>query len=224
MLEVCSEFPSLTAEWAPQLTIPGFGGELEKVFEEEYQENCRECVEQARLSPRFGTGTTHDGRPPVCDKTWALRHPEFGGYESTYIANAYFGGEMWGPHPSPYEHADHLFWLLSAKSDWLPERIKAYLLRGHARWGTWVWYGFSLDRCMWPTSGKLWWALSAKRSKSIRWTREMRDDLLQRAKQARETLALPETPDELTNRFHNSGIIPEYVDEKLERAELRKRK
>jgi hypothetical protein len=229
LLEVCSEFPSLTAEWAPQLTIPGSGGELETVLEEEYQKNCREGVERARLSPRFGTDTTTDGRSPVCDETWALRDPEFGGYEPSYIANAYFGGQMFGPHPSPYEHADHLFWLLSVKSDWLTERVHVYLLRGHARWGVWVWHRYALggeNRGVWPTFGRLFEALSGKkkRSKSIRWTREIRDDVLHRAKQARETLALPETPDELTNRFCDSGIIAEYLDGESERVERRKRK
>jgi hypothetical protein len=135
LLEICSEFPGLTVEWAPQLTIRGFGGELEAALEDEYQENCRECVKRAQVSPGFGTGITTDGRSPVCDETWALRHPEFGRYEPALVANAYFGGGMFGPHPSLHEHADHLFWLLSVKSDWLPERVHAYLLRGHARWG-----------------------------------------------------------------------------------------
>jgi hypothetical protein len=37
---------------------------------------------------------------------------------------------MFGPQVSQFEEADHLFWLLSKKSDWLPGAIHKYLLSG----------------------------------------------------------------------------------------------
>lgn len=218
LLEVCRDFPSLTVEWAPQLTIRGFGGELEAVLESEYRKSCREYAEQARMSPRFGTGTTTDGSPPACGAAWALRHPTFGHYDAPQVASAYFGAEIFGPHPSPYEHADHLFWLLSSKSKGLPRRVHSYLLLGHARWGVWVWgrdASFVDNQGAWPTNGKVFQALTSNRrgSKPVKWTHEMNDDLLHCADAARQTLELSETAQELTRRFHDSGIVMSYLDE-----------
>src|SRR5262249_1494952 len=111
LIEVCCEFPDLTAEWAPQLIIQGFGGELEEVFDNEYHKDCKKRAAMERRSPGFGSDITTAHTSPACDERWALRHPNFGGYEPVYIANAFFSGQMWGPHPALYEQADHLFWL-----------------------------------------------------------------------------------------------------------------
>lgn len=223
LLEMCLEFPSLAAEWAPQLTIPGLGGELEPTFESEYLKDRRKFAEQARISPGFGTANTTNGRPPACDETWALRHPEFGHYDPATIANAYFGGQMFGPRPSPHEHADHLFWLLSVRSEWLPARVRNFLLHGHARWGVWVWgeytQGGGKNR-QWSTSGRLFDALGKLKgvTKPLKWTRDMSDDLLRRANETCEKLGLPDAPGELVSRFHHYGIVAEYLTAKAERA------
>lgn len=41
LLEVCQQYPLLTAEYAPQLTIPNFGGDLEETFEAAFLKSCR---------------------------------------------------------------------------------------------------------------------------------------------------------------------------------------
>jgi hypothetical protein len=39
LLETCMDFPDLIAEYAPQLTIRGFGRPLEETFEAQYQKS-----------------------------------------------------------------------------------------------------------------------------------------------------------------------------------------
>jgi len=118
--ETCSMYPALLAEYAPQLTIPGFGGEFEEAFRAGYRKSCEKCKRIAKNNPKFGSALTLDGNPPLCDEEWALRSPTFGNYEPAYVADAYFSGEMFGPPVSPHEHSEHLFWLLSTASNWLP--------------------------------------------------------------------------------------------------------
>lgn len=107
LFETSSTFPRLTAEYAPQLTIPGFGGDLEPRFEEVFRESCAKTKSQTR----------------ICEVEWALRHPNLGGYEPREISHAYFSGGMFGPTVSPYDHSQHLMWLLSSASKWLPHRF-----------------------------------------------------------------------------------------------------
>ena len=121
LFETCREFPTLTAEYAPQLTIPGMGGELEATFDEQY----RECL----------------AKHEYCDGEWVFRHPTFGDYDSVHVAREYFGAGMFGPEVSPYHEFDHALWLMSEASDWLPPRIHDYLLDGLANWISWAWGG-----------------------------------------------------------------------------------
>lgn len=211
----------------PQLTIAGFGGELEKSFEREYLKDCQKSLEQTRISPTFGTANTTMGQSPACDQIWALRHPNFGYYDPSIVANSYFGGQMFGPHPSPHKHADHLFWLLSVRSAWLPERVHEFLVRGHARWGVWLWGDYMPDGNAsnnWTTSGRLCDALQnfAGTAKSFKWRDDIKDDLLRRAERACQTLKLPEAPQELVASFHNQNILAEYLAKKAERASWHK--
>lgn len=108
LLETCRTYPRLVAEYAPQLTISGFGGPLESVFEDEFQKS---------LTSWGGANGVAEER---CAEEWILRHPEFCGNTEYAVAYAYFSAGMFGPEVRLHEHADYLFWLLSPASRWLP--------------------------------------------------------------------------------------------------------
>jgi hypothetical protein len=145
LFETCMDFPDLLVEYAPQLTIPGLEGDLKEVIEKEYRKSCAEAKRRAQNST-LGSALTANQKSPLCDEEWALRHPKFGNHEPASVANAYFSGSMFGPVVSPYEHADHAFWLLSSASSWLPEKIHSYLLKGMAEWHVWPWGYVSFDK------------------------------------------------------------------------------
>jgi len=130
LFDACSWYPDLTAEYAPQLTIPGFGEELEPVFQRAYQESV--CKHQKLRDEKsvFGSSVTTSGLPPVSDEEWIFRDSAFSEYKPDHVAYAYFHSEMFGPPVSPFEEADHLFWLLSQSSSWLPDRIHEALIQG----------------------------------------------------------------------------------------------
>ncbi len=130
LFEICLSYPSLLAEYAPQLTIPGFGGDLEKMIEEEYVKSCEKGIQDRAHKSICGSALTTNNNCPLCDVEWALRHPNFADYEPVYITEAYFMSDMFGPEVSPYEHTEHAFWLLSDASLWLPEKIRSFLIEG----------------------------------------------------------------------------------------------
>ena len=100
--QICKMYPNLLKEYAPQLTIPSFGAEFEDLFKEVSKEAFN------RLHPK-GVKIKENH---FCTEEWALMEPDFGGYDSVTLAEAYFSGGMFGPEVSPYEHTDHLVWLL----------------------------------------------------------------------------------------------------------------
>lgn len=99
LFETCNTYPKLIAEYAPQLTISGFGGDLEPIIESEYQESC--ARRGTPRDPLSGAGLTKTKKPPLCDNEWALRHPAFGDYEAPYVTCEYFTGGIFGP-TAPY--------------------------------------------------------------------------------------------------------------------------
>jgi len=145
LYETCLTYTRLIAEYAPQLTMNGFGGDLEGNFEEEYTKSLQKGIKQRKENSTQGSALTTDGKSPECDEEWALRHKEFGFYQSVYIAEAYFHGGMFGPRVSPFYDAEHLFWLLSSQSDWLTVEIKPFLLDGMIKSNRWTW-GYSTDK------------------------------------------------------------------------------
>ncbi len=205
LFETCEEFPELLAEYAPQLTIAGFGGALEPTFEAVYRASCEKAAQRRR-------STTHESMPggderqSLCDTVWALRHPLFGNYRSSYIANAYFSGEIFGPPVSPYEHAEHLFWLLSSASDWLPRHIHDKLLEGMADWGVWIWTdGKHGDDEITRDALLNSMTAAAEGGKSFIWSEAAKEDTMRRIRFAIDTLQLPDSPETIFERFmsHN---------------------
>jgi hypothetical protein len=226
LLETCETFPWLTAEYAPQLTIPGMGGELEPVFEKEYRESLAKHEEMRSANSNEGSALTTNAACPLCDEEWVLRHPTFGDYESVYVAQAYFKGGICGPRVSPYHAFDHAMWLLSTASGWLPTTIHDYLLDGLANWISWAWGKIARgsDRGgEWASNGILheciWKCLESKTNFS--WTKKAKDDAQHRVELAVSTLSLPESPVEMFDRFASYEFPQKYIA--VERDLRRKR-
>lgn len=213
LYESCQDYPSLLIEWAPQLTIPGFEGDLLETIESDYQESCKKQIERTKQNPSFGTALTVNKKSPVCDEDYSLRHPHFGGYDSVTVASAYFHGHEFGPTVSPYEEADHLFWLLSKKSKWLPISIREYLLDGIANWIRWFWGYFSFDKAGdWENCGLLERAIyNAADGKKFKYSKAIDFDIENRIALSKKLLGLPESVGNLKKKFLDYQIIEKAI-------------
>jgi len=224
LYETCLTFPGLLAEYAPQLTIPGFGGDLEDAIEEEYTKSCKKRALDRANNSRCGSGLTMNQKCPLCDEEWAVRHPTFCDYESATIASSYFAGGMFGPPVSPYEHADHIFWLLSRESSWLPKNLRDTLIAGMKNWTAWLWWSHSIaSDGSWESCGALAEALiDAINKHRFKRTTRVEDDLINRIKQTVEILKLPEKPITIMKRFFAQQFPEHYIEK--ERKIRKKRK
>jgi hypothetical protein len=196
LLQACEKMPGLVAEYAPQLTIPGFGGELEDTFDAAYRRRRRRQDDE--------------------DDEWLVRHAGLGHpVDSRSMSYAYFHGGMFGPDVSAYGSADHLAWLLSEKSNWLPARLHELLLDGLARRPElWWWFQGEARPCVvdWDSAGEAAKAMDrALESGSYGWTAKVRDDWLRRLAAAVELLQLPERPEELLDRVGSPQVIERAV-------------
>lgn len=221
LFETCRDYPDLLIEYAPQLSIPGFGSDLEDVIEQAYRKSCSEAEKRRLHDSRSGSALTITRESPLCDEEWALRHPAFGNYEPVYVTNAYFSGGMFGPSVSPYSHTDHAFWLLSSASSWLPKKIHAFLFKGMMSWHVWPWGYAGLDKGGdWKSNGALSRVLyEVVEGKPFKWSRPMKDDIRHRVKLAIETLGLHDSPADILNRFIACDFPGEWI-----KAEKRMRK
>ena len=225
--EACELVTSLTIEYAPQLSIRGFGGYLEPIIEEAYQKDLARSNATSVTSPQFGTGLTTDGKSPRCEEEWSLRHPSFGGYGNATVADAYFHGGIFGPDVAFHEDADHLLWLLSDRSKWLPAAIRETLLDGLCRCtARWPWQERSRDRRFnWPGAGSAQEALWQFRTRrKFAWTEDVMADWRGRINVAREALELPETTEELLTRVRDAGVVDRWKAEEAELASTRARR
>jgi len=222
--DTCESFIRLTIEYAPQLTIPEMGGYLEDTIEKEYLKNIDHSARTAEVSPNFGTGLTTQGDSPKCGQEWSLRHPDLGGYRSASVANAYFHGGMFGPQVAFHEDADHLLWLLSERSSWLPEPIRVTLFDGicHCQW---LWHGTPANQFDWHGCGsvqeELWKYRTRKR---FSWSRDVLADWRGRIDLAREALILPESTDELLGRVRDTGVVERWKAAEIELTRRRSRR
>ena len=216
LFETCCAYPSLAAQYAPQLTIPGFGGDLEDTFAHQYNVSCEKRT-------GGGSGLTTTGEPPSCDDTWALRSPSFGDYDAAHIACEYFSGGIFGPAVSPYDHADHLFWLLSDDSKWMPDGVRQFLIDGMRDWGVWHWSGIggSNSGGDWESNGVLFDALhDAESASDFRWNDCVHDDLARRASLSVRTLGLSGS----ANDIHDAFVAGRFVEGFIERNERRRQR
>jgi hypothetical protein len=226
LVEACIDNPDLVVEWAPQLAIPGFGGVLEESLEGAFRASCAKSASYTHGNPKHGLFLTVNASSPLCEEEWSIRHPAFGNYRPQTVASYYFGGTMFGPTVSPYEDADHLFWLLSSASAWLPRRVHKVLLDGMASWVTWVWHDRRNEPG--PTRGDaalstaLWNAQQGKRK--FRWSLAVEEDVRKRMQHAISQLKLPESIDQLLETFLAHDLPRRYLAAQREIARSRNEK
>jgi hypothetical protein len=219
LMEVCERIPRRLLEFAPQLAIPGFAGTLEQKIEEAFQMSVREYADRRTRQDKSGSALTTNGLCPACEEEFALRHPTFGDYEPAMVACGFVQGNGGGvgPHTKAYPAFDHLIWLLSSRSNWLPRSHHAYLLQGMKEWTVWPWMGNASDSDYDGThSGALWRQLHdalAGSNDSITLTNDAKLDLSDRIQHCREILGLSESVGSLTDRFVAEQVIEIWLSE-----------
>lgn len=194
--------PLLTASFFPQLTIKGFGGFLEPLFDD-----------LLKSPPQFGN------KHP-CEEELAFRHENFGEYSMTELADIYFtgGGGPLGPSRRRHDQIDFIFWLLSEQSSWLPENIHFMLLQGLKDWGVWPWSGFSNSSDFEGTSNsgalqdEMW---RCEEGKTLELNDKIIKDIEERIYHTAIRLQLPETVEELYERFLKADFIEDWIKKKV---------
>ncbi|MDT8448340.1 MAG: toll/interleukin-1 receptor domain-containing protein [bacterium] len=202
--EICHKYPNLLAEYAPQLTIVGYGGEFEEDFKQLLEDSERKRREQKDTIS--GTGLTINKEVPKCDQNIALRHPTFGDYESDIVASQFVSGDLGGPHVKYYRTFDYLVWLLSSDSEWLPTPIWETLIEGIKKWNTWL-PNDSMEEFSAPFIQSI---ARAKTYKTFQFGKKTQASLKQIIEQAARNMALIGDVDEVYNKFIAQGFIQEY--------------
>ena len=87
---------------------------------------------------------------------------------------------MFGPEVSPYEDADHVFWLLSSASLSLPPSVRTTLLIGMKNRPIWMWHEGEFAEAL----------FSAKKNQKVKWTRAMINDVRSRIRKTVSLLGL----------------------------------
>lgn len=210
LTEACREFPEILANYAPQLTIRGFGGKFEQDFDQLLEQSIKKCSKI--LS---GSGLTTNGSPPLCDEEIALRHPSFGNYQPSSIACQFVRGEMWGPHPKYYELFEYLVWLLSSDSDWLPETVHSFLIDGMKEWN--VWHSPERTELDDATSHFLSALYEAKTFKSFKLDTRSRKGLVTWTENSLHKLGLIDKPTDIVVKFIHRGFIEAFYEDRKQR-------
>lgn len=228
LTEMCHSHIDWLALFAPQLTIRGFGGPFEQDFEDWYLCSVAKGTKEREANSRCGSALTINGLEPACCEEIALRHPSFGDYEPGTIACYYVQGHVLGPCPKVYEVIDYIIWFLSDASNWVPERIRRYLLEGFKAWNVWTWHAYDEDVVQLlgvnsSNSGALFNSLyHTKEYEKFKLTQNAKSDLRIRIEHSIYYLGLDETSETLTERFLNEGFIEAWFSNN-ERRRRRKR-
>lgn len=230
LLDICEAYPTLAADYAPQLTLRGFGGPLEKLFERQYLASLVVHSDKRSSHSLEGTALTTDKKLPRCDTEWALRDPLLGNYEAVYLASHYFNGDSpFGPTVSLHEDFDHAVWLIATESEWLPPHIRATLISGmRVRRPIWVWgirdSHAEFDREPWSHYGALQSALYGKTGPThFRWTKAIAEDVMGRICVSRDRIGLSESAEVLFRKFTNAGFGKRLISRERSKRNSRKK-
>lgn len=186
--DTCFDHPAFLGAYAPQLLIPGFGGEFEPIFDD------------------WLAAVDEDGRR---GDTIALHRADLTSEDSAGLACTFVQGELNGPPVSFYEAADYLFWLLSDASNWLPVDFRRTLTEGMARWGTWLHRAVAFERE--DVAEPLMEAMFTvrERKEPVILSEAAENSAVALATEASRLLDLPEDGPELAARLRASGAIEE---------------
>ena len=211
--QACLEYPHYLSTYAPQLTIPGCGGEFESVFDTWLENSRKKQKKQKEIGSKSGTGLTLDGNVPTCDEPIALHDPTFGNYESAHIACFFVQGDLMGPPVKVYDTIDYTLWFLSDESNWVPPKMKQFLIDGLKKWAVWPWSEFTNESDFPSNSstGTLQKSLSKMKSPiDIKLTNRIHKDIDTRFDYSINILKLPDSVAILKERFFCAGFIEEW--------------
>jgi hypothetical protein len=205
LAEACHAYPLWLACWAPQLTIPGFGGEFERDFDD--------LLAEPNI---LGGSLRHE--------ELALHQPTIGNLNAASVACHFVQGVLFGPSCKLYPTFDYVVWLLSRASEWMPQRVRDFLITGMKEWATWYWTEslesaeYDLDLPTYPGRGDFANALFHRKFRSSRGVRgPARADLLERVRVSTKLLGLPDPPEVLAQRFLSEGFIETYINQRSRR-------
>ncbi|ORV93155.1 hypothetical protein AWC12_01895 [Mycolicibacterium iranicum] len=223
LADTCHEFPHYLGVYAPQLTIPGFGGQFEDVFGALYERS----VVESRARDSQLRGASSPKHPPRCDDQYVLRDPDLASYSPSGIACDFFQGygAISGPSASYYELPEYAAWLLSSQSTFLPAQIRTVLTSGMAAWGVWPWTENAVNRLVdfgyqqGSFDGALFTELlDAESIDTYRPSREAIEDAAHRMTFSARLLGLPESGDALAELLLAPAFLGPYFARRKDRS------
>lgn len=215
--EICHEYPDILAHYAPQLTIKGFGGDFEQDFDLLLKNSIQKRQKQRDQKSISGSGLTTNKIPPACSSEIALRHPTFGDYQSSIIACQFVQGELGGPYTKYYDTFEYVVWFLSPAAEWIPEKIRNYLIDGMKKWSAWCSPSSNIELGIAETFFNSLWR--AKSYKTFRFGKKTRESLRNWISYSMEKLKIDYNPDVILEEFLNHGFI-EYNYKKQNKKKL----
>jgi hypothetical protein len=193
--EICLSNPRHVACYAPQLTIPQFSGFLAPAFDDAMNASIEH--NKRLVSPRR-----------EFDEEWCLRHPAHGGYQSSEISHNYFSGQMFAPKADGYEGFEHVVWLLSPHSHWLPEDVREILIQGSLCSPLWL----AGSSSYFDNDNALLHAIQqASAPSKFKFTKRIRQSLDQMVEQALVTLKLDSNAQEISDLFVRLKFAENYL-------------
>jgi hypothetical protein len=229
--EMCHQYTHFLATYAPQLTIPGFGGEFERDFNKLLQSSMSKYQQYHDEHSSFGSALTTTKLPPHCDKFIVLHHPHFGEYKAGSVACQFVQGDICGPSCKVYPIFDYAVWLLTSKSNWMPKSIREFLVQGIKEWAMWDWtdmvskdeydLGIELYQGMGVLARHLH-KMSIHKCKTLGKT-DMQD-LRSRISISKKILHLSEELDCLVQAFLDARFIEEFLRQSARRQAKNKKK
>ncbi len=188
--DTCLEHPSYLGAYAPQLLIPGFGGDFEPIFDEW----LASAEERGRRSD-----------------TVDLHRRTYDDLEDAGVTCTFVQGELHGPPVRYYEQIDYFFWLLSEESGWLPSHVRDTLIRGFCDWPVWLHRAVAFEKED-PAEPLMAAVLSAKhQGLPFEMTASARVALVATAAASAELLGLPESGETLADRLSATGALQAYA-------------
>jgi hypothetical protein len=211
-----------TIRYAPQITIKGFGGFFESPIEEYYHKSLTENLPKENLPKSAELAI--EKKSPICDEDIALRDPNFGFHEASRITCQFVQGELMGvAYPRVFEYFDYLIGLISKDTDWMPPKIKSYLLSGFHDWNVWSWYKVPsrYSRVIKKTknTGNLYNLMidAVEKEKSFKITKTVIGDIKDRITWSKNILELNDEVDNLYNCFMEYGFIDSFIQDRIKR-------
>jgi hypothetical protein len=211
LFECAREKPGILALYAPQLTIPGYDSGFADVFDA--------LIDPARhdaYAPTFyGGPDTIDGNEPLCGELIAWRHPSFGNYTDREIAYSFVKAHTHSYSRDLFSIFECLTWLLSDHANWMPNRIREFLLEGTRKRDLWFHDIIGEDNAFST-------ALLHRTRSKFRFTRTVRAGLNELITRALVRLDIEDAPEAIAARFISRGFIEGYFEERERIRDLRR--